>query len=68
MTLVTVCLGNYSRATAWCKVFGNEITNAGFLLPVLTYIFSSHMLLTEKKWKASYKKELTGDLYCELQR
>lgn len=28
-----------------CKVFRNEITNAGFLFSVLTYIFSSHMLL-----------------------
>lgn len=51
MTLVTVCLGNYSRATACCKVFRNEITNAGFLL--LAYIFSSHRLLPEQKWKAT---------------
>lgn len=45
MTPVTVCFGNYRRATACCKVFRNKIMNAESLFPVLTYTFTSHMLL-----------------------
>lgn len=51
MTLVTVRLGNY-------RVFRNGLTNAGFLFPVLTYMFSSLMKLNT----TSYHKELTGEL------
>lgn len=32
------------QSNSLCKVFRNEITNAGFLFPVLTYIFSSLLI------------------------
>lgn len=64
MTLVTVSLGNYSRATACCKVFRNDITNAGFLLHVLTpQTFDGAEMETY-----FFQNELAGDLPCELQR
>lgn len=47
---------------AWCRFSGNEMTNAGFQHPVLTYIFSSHRLFIEQKWKVTlHNKEVTGD-------
>lgn len=56
LTLVTVCLGNYSRATHRCKVFINEMQD---FFSAVTY---SHLIVLEEMEKAiSHNKESTGD-------